>query len=291
MTWRCTGVGWPAEARIAVLRWEGGRISPLTPGKRLGFRADGERVCVGARGNPCPLRAGVPGRAARALCRECAALDRVGSVAADGVPDDPRTYRVYLAWFGPGMVKVGITAEERGPARLLEQGAVVFSWLGRGPLMAARRTEEVLRSALGVPDRIAYAEKRAVRPLLAADPAERAAEVEELHRRALGVGGWTETLHPLPYEPSDHAGAFGLDRLAPTAPVVRQLVDGGAVAGTLVAVAGPDLHLGIGEGRQVVLDTRLLAGWSLVGADPASGVSVPLADAAARSGGTQDGLF
>ncbi|QDY77742.1 DUF2797 domain-containing protein [Streptomyces qinzhouensis] len=290
MTWRCTGVAWPPEARIPVLRWEGGRISPLTPGKRLGFRADGERVCAGARGNPCPLRAGVPGRAVRALCRDCAGLDRIGSVAADGVPDDPRTYRVYLAWFGPGMVKVGITAEERGPARLLEQGAVVFSWLGRGPLMAARRTEEVLRSALGVPDRIGYADKRAVRPVLAADPVERAVEVEELHRRALGVGGWTETLHPLPYEPVDHAAAFGLDRLVPAAPVVRQLVDGGAVAGTLVAVAGPDLHLLVGEERQVVLDTRLLAGWSLVGADPAGGVSVPLADAA-RSGGTQDGLF
>ncbi|MGV9313535.1 DUF2797 domain-containing protein [Streptomyces sp. NPDC003691] len=291
MTWRCTGVAWPPEARIAVLRWEGGRISPLTPGKRLGFRADGERMCTGARGNPCPLRAPVPGRATRALCRECARLDRVGSVAADGVPDDPRTYRVYLAWFGPGLVKVGITAEERGPARLLEQGAVVFSWLGRGPLMAARRTEEVLRSALGVPDRVPYAEKRAVRTGLPADAAGRAAEVEALHRLALGVGGWAETLRPLPYEPVDHAAEFGLDRLLPDAPVVRQLVDGGAVGGTLVAVAGPDLHLLVGEDRQIVLDTRLLAGWSLVGADPAGGVSVPLADAAVRGGGLQDGLF
>ncbi|CAO0827451.1 hypothetical protein SMICM17S_01872 [Streptomyces microflavus] len=84
-------------------------------------------------------------------------------MAADTLLDDPRTYRVYLAWFGPGMVKVGITREERGAARLREQGAVAFTWLGRGPLMAARRTEEVLRAALGVPDRIPYARKRAVR--------------------------------------------------------------------------------------------------------------------------------
>ncbi|MFE0421282.1 DUF2797 domain-containing protein [Streptomyces sp. NPDC058953] len=289
MTWRCTGLAWPPEARIAVLRWEGGRVSPLTAGKRLGFRAEGARMCVGARGNPCPGRVVVAGRVTRALCGECGRLDRVGSVAADGVPDDPRTYRVYLAWFGPGMVKVGITAEERGRARLLEQGAVVFSWLGRGPLMAARRTEEVLRSALGVRDRIPYAEKRAVRALLSGDADERAAEVAQWYGRARAVGGWGETLEPLPYEAVDHAAAFGLDRIAPAAPVVRELVDGGAVAGTLVAVAGPDLYLWVAEERQVVLDTRLLAGWSLVGADPATGISVPLTEIGARS--VQDGLF
>ncbi|MEU3601011.1 DUF2797 domain-containing protein [Streptomyces sp. NPDC006798] len=289
MTWRCTGLGWPPEARIAVLRWEGGRISPLTAGKRLGFRAEGERVCTGARGNPCPGRVVVAGRVTRALCGECGRLDRVGSVAADGVPDDPRVYRVYLAWFGPGMVKVGITAEERGRVRLLEQGAVVFSWLGRGPLMAARRTEEVLRSALGVPDRVSYAEKRAVRAALPGHAAERAAEVAEWYGRARAVAGWGETLEPLPYAAVDHAAAFGLERLVPGAPVVRELVDGGTVAGTLVAVAGPDLHLWVAEERQIVLDTRLLAGWSLVGADPAAGVSVPLAGTGARS--VQDGLF
>ncbi len=86
----------------------------------------------GARGNACPVRAVVSGRSAGARCEECARLDRAHSVAADTMADDPRPYRVYLAWFGPGMVKVGITGAARGSARLLEQGAVVFSWLGRG---------------------------------------------------------------------------------------------------------------------------------------------------------------
>ncbi|WP_146058778.1 DUF2797 domain-containing protein, partial [Streptomyces sp. FM008] len=70
----------------------------------------------------------------RAQCEGCARLDRARSVAADTMADDPRAYAVYLAWFGPGMVKVGITREDRGAARLLEQGAVAFAWLGRGPL-------------------------------------------------------------------------------------------------------------------------------------------------------------
>ncbi|MEO3972892.1 DUF2797 domain-containing protein [Streptomyces sp. CAU 1734] len=288
---------------MAVLRWEGGRISPLLPGRTLGFRAEGIRLCVGARGNACPLRAPVSGRSGRARCPECARLDRAHSVAADTIADDSRTYRVYLAWFGPGMVKVGITGEERGAARLLEQGAVVFSWLGRGPLMAARRTEEVLRSALGIPDRIPYADKRAVRAALPG-PDERALEMAELHRSALAVGSWAETLQPLEYEPVDHSDRFGLAGLAEVTAaaggtaVVRELVTGGAVGGTLVAVAGPDLHLLTPRDGLVVLDTRLITGWSLIGADPAAGVSVPLAEAGVGAGGAggagagvQDGLF
>ncbi|MET7618844.1 DUF2797 domain-containing protein [Streptomyces sp. NPDC005408] len=288
MAWRCAGLSWPRGTRIPVLGWEGGRVSPLTAGKELGFRAEGERRCVGARGNPCPLGAVVVGRATQGRCAECARLDRAHSVAADTIADDPRTYRVYLAWFGPGMVKVGITAETRGPARLLEQGAVVFSWLGRGPLMAARRTEELLRSALGVPDRIPYADKRAVRAALPG-AAERAAEIEELHRRAVGLAGWAESLERMDFEAVDHAEVFGLDGLPAATGIVRELVDGGVVAGRLVAAAGPDLHLRTAEDGLVVLDTRLMTGWSLIGAGSGEGVTVPLLDVA--GGAVQDGLF
>ncbi|MDF3143257.1 DUF2797 domain-containing protein, partial [Streptomyces sp. T21Q-yed] len=152
--WRCSGLRWSADG--PELAWDGGRRSALTWGKRVAFGVaeGGVRTCVGARGHACPVRAVVPGRSTGARCEECARLDRAHSVAADTIADDPRPYHVYLAWFGPGMTKVGITALERGSARLLEQGAVCFSWLGVGPLMAARRAEELLRAALRVPDRI-----------------------------------------------------------------------------------------------------------------------------------------
>lgn len=290
MGWRCTGIGWPRGARVCVLGWEGGRVSPLVVGRELGFRAEGARRCVGARGNACPVGAEVPGRVTGARCPECARLDRAHSVAADTIADDPRTYRVYLAWFGPGMVKVGITAEERGPARLLEQGAVVFSWLGRGPLMAARRTEELLRRALGVPDRILYADKRAVRSALPG-PAERVAEVAELHGRALGLSGWAESLEPIGFAAVDHTELFGLEGLPPATAVVRELSAGGTVGGTLVAAVGPDLHLRTADGGIVVVDTRLMSGWDLVGAEPGAGVSVPVTPAEVRDHGVQDGLF
>ncbi|MFJ2849958.1 DUF2797 domain-containing protein [Streptomyces rubiginosohelvolus] len=316
---------WPGE--VPELGWSRGgdrRVSVLAYGVDLGFRAVGERHCVGARGNVCPLGAVVPGRSTGGRCAECARLDRAHSVAADTMADDPRTYRVYLAWFGPGMVKVGITGEERGAARLREQGALAFSWLGRGPLMAARRTEEVLRAALGVPDRIPYAKKRAVRGQLPG-PEERAGAVAELYARAAALEGrgWPESLERMPLEVVDQVGVFGLDR-APdpdpdpgrsvreggTAPgrsvresapapvrAVQELVDGGVVAGRLVAAAGPDLHLAVADGSVVVLDTRLITGWDLTSVTRAaevteatgSDVRVPLIDIG--GGGVQGGLF
>lgn len=261
--WKCAGLRWSSDG--PELRWDGGRRSALPRGKRVAFAvpADGFRVCVGARGNPCPVRAAVSARGTGGRCEECARLGRAHSVAADTIADDPRPYHVYLAWFGPGMLKVGITAVERGSARLLEQGAVCFSRLGAGPLMAARRTEELLRAALRVPDRIPYAEKRAVRSALPASADERAAEVGELHARAVALGGWPESLTREPYVPVDHADVFGLAGLPPAVGQVGELVGGGRVDGELVAVAGPDLHL-LTPAGVVVLDTRLMTGWELV---------------------------
>ncbi|MEH0420032.1 DUF2797 domain-containing protein [Streptomyces sp. B21-083] len=293
--WRCSGLRWSADG--PVLRWDGGRDSALTWGKRVAFGVTegGVRTCVGARGNACPIRAGVSGRSTGARCEECARLDRAHSVAADTIADDPRPYHVYLAWFGPGMTKVGITALERGSARLLEQGAVAFSWLGVGPLMAARRTEELLRAALRVPDRIPYADKRAVRAALPGSAAERAVEVEELHARAVGLGGWPESLERASCQVVDHVGVFGLTEPTPAPAVgaVRELVAGGVVGGELVAAAGPDLHLAVEDGPGVVvLDTRLMTGWELVPVG-GGGLTVPVREfkTTKEAAGVQDGLF
>src|SRR4051812_37412120 len=241
--WKCSGLRWSADGPALV--WDGGRSSVLPWGKRVAFGVaeGGARRCVGARGHACPVRAVVPGRSTGARCEECARLDRAHSVAADTIADDPRPYHVYLAWFGPGMVKVGITAVERGPVRLLEQGAVCFSWLGVGPLMAARRTEELLRAALGVPDRIPYAQQRAVRSTLPGSEEERVAEITELPAQAGALGGWPDSLARVPCQPVDHVAAFGLAGLSPAVGEVAELVAGGRLDGELLAAAGPDLHL------------------------------------------------
>ncbi|MFP3992829.1 DUF2797 domain-containing protein, partial [Streptomyces sp. E11-3] len=236
MTWWCTGMRWSAAEGRPRLEWyaegRGERHSPLVYGQVVAFAARGERRCIGVwrggRRTPCPVAAGVPARGARAQCADCARIDRSYSVAADTNAGDQRPYGVYLAWFGPGLVKVGITAVERGSARLLEQGAVAFAWLGRGPLMAARRAEELLGAALGVPDRIPYARKREIRAALP-PVRERVAELRACHERAVALEGWPESLERTPFEAVDHAAAFGLDGLRDASGVVRELVDGGVV--------------------------------------------------------------
>ncbi|TSB06398.1 DUF2797 domain-containing protein, partial [Streptomyces benahoarensis] len=204
----------------------------MPAGKWLAFSVVGERRCLGVRRGGrwivCPYEAVISGAAARDQCEACARLDRSRSVAADTMADDPRPYGVYLAYFGPGLVKVGITAAERGAARLVEQGAVAYAWLGRGPLMAARRAEAVLGSALAVPDRFAKEAKRAARGVLPA-VAERRAELAELHARARGLPGWPETLEPVDFTFGDHSELFGLARIPADAAELGAMAAGAEV--------------------------------------------------------------
>lgn len=281
--WRCVGLRWSLPAEPALL-WRhperGERASALSPGRPIAFTTGAARRCVGVRRGDrhtaCPTAAAIPPTAVSAQCPECARLDRSYSVAADTRADDPRPYDVYLAWFGPGWIKVGITATEREGARLLEQAALSYVLLGRGPLMAARRAESVLGAALAVPDRIPYAAKRAARDTVPPPP-ERAAELAELHARARALTALPESLQVLPCAPVHHDAAFALDRPRPPGPAgLVQLAPHATVAGTVEAVAGPDISLRDADGRALILDTRQLAGWPLTTADPSAPTTAPV---------------
>ncbi|MER6310787.1 DUF2797 domain-containing protein [Streptomyces sp. NPDC001657] len=219
----------------------------------MAFAAQGERRCLGVRRAGrwlvCPYAAVLDGESAKDQCARCAQLDRSRSVAADTMADDPRPYAVYLAYFGPGLLKVGITAAERGPARLVEQGAVAYAWLGRGPLMAARRAEALLGSALAIPDRFTKAVKRAARGALPEVP-ERCAELAQLHARARGLGGWPETLEPVEFAFTDHTELFGLDRVPASAAVLGGLTAGAEIVGEVLAGVGSDVYLRLAGGDE-----------------------------------------
>ncbi|MEK8173657.1 DUF2797 domain-containing protein [Streptomyces sp. M19] len=219
-----------------------------------------------------------------AQCPSCARLDRSYSVAADTRADDPRPYDVYLAWFGPGLLKVGITTAEREGARLLEQAALSYALLARGPLMAARRAEAVLGAALGVPDRVRTRRSAPPasrhRPRNGGPPSCRRCTSGRGRRRV------AESLARLPCVPVHHDAAFHLDRARPPFGLVR-LAPRRAVVGTVEATAGPDVYLRATDGRTLLLDARRLAGWTAVAADPGgpttAEVCVPAPVAAARS--------
>lgn len=229
------------------------RVSMLPVGKVLAFAAQGERRCLGVRRAGrrlvCPYGAVLDGASARDQCARCAQLDRSRSVAADTMADDPRPYGVYLAYFGPGLLKVGITAVERGPARLVEQGAVAYAWLGRGPLMAARRAEALLGSALAVPDRFAKAAKRAARGVLPPVP-DRVAELEQLHCSAQELAGWPETLQPVEFACADHTELFGLDRIPGDVAELGGMTSGAEIVGEVLTGVGSDVYLRLATGGE-----------------------------------------
>ncbi|WP_086724206.1 DUF2797 domain-containing protein [Streptomyces sp. NRRL B-24085] len=130
---------------------------------------------------------------------------------------------------------------------------------------------------------------RELRRAVEESAAERAAEIAELHARAVALGGWPESLTRAPYRPVDHVGIFGLAGLPTAVGEVTGLVAGGSVGGRLLAAAGPDLHLETADGGAVVLDTRLMTGWELVPADGAD-ITVPVREFR-EAPGVQDGLF
>ncbi|MBB5118933.1 hypothetical protein AF335_07255 [Streptomyces eurocidicus] len=275
--WRCAGVRWrPTGPELAWLHpVHGGRASALPAGRPLAFASGDARRCLGVRRGgrhtPCPVGAALTATAVSSQCAECARLDRAHSVAADTIADDPRPYDVYLAWFAPGLIKVGITAAEREGARLREQAALSYALLGRGPLMAARRAEAVLGAALAVPDRFPYAAKRAARHPLPTREL-RTAELAELHGRALGLAGLPESPAVRAFAPVHHDEEFHLDRLRPGHGLV-ELSPGCAISGRVAAVAGPDLYLDAADGRLLLVDTRQLAGWALRASDPGAAVT------------------
>ena len=277
--WRCTGMQWD-PATGPELTWSsptGGEHSsalPL-PGGPLASTVTGDRRCTGIRHSrrriPCPLQTVLPAQAVNPLCPDCAAVDRRHSIAADTALDDQRTFRLYLAWFGPGLLKVGITAAERGPRRLLHQGALSHSWLGEGRLPGVRRAEATLGAALGIPDRMSHSRKATARTL-GSPPGCDAQDLSTTHRAAQTSAAWPQTVTPLPFATESHTAAYHLDPTRPPCPEseLSRLAPGTTVAGTLGTVVGSDAYLTTAGHGTLLVDLRLLAGWPLTRAQPSA---------------------
>lgn len=238
----------------------------LAPGMRVRLALDGPRGCVGRwdttheRRRSCTVT--VPAQGTDAQCAGCAANDRGRLLARDAHIDD-RTYLLYLAWFGPGLVKVGLTAAERGHSRLLEQGALAYTELGYGSLSAVRAAERAIAATdhaverlilsrklaalwqeeafIGGPAALAQA-RAAITNVGLLDLLERAAETVHETTDMFGlVGPLPETYEALTGLETPAALVMGLD----------------AVVGRVLI--GTDAH----TRRDLIVDTRLLAGYQL----------------------------
>jgi hypothetical protein len=248
---------------------------PAGPGTSLSWNLGGPRQCTGAWAGtarrPCPARAEIPASGTDAQCPACALADRGRQIARDAaLGDDDREYRLYLAWFGPGLVKIGLTAADRDRDRLLEQGAITFTMLAAGPYTPIRQAERLTAATGLARERITAAAKAAAWQMLP-PPAERAAQLAAARKQVTDCAPWPGQVQPLPEAITDQAGDFGLDR--ETAGTYRELTgisDGALLAGQVRLVIGRDLLLDTPAGPLLV-DMRRACGWAIrPGTDPAA---------------------
>jgi hypothetical protein len=237
---------------------------PAAPGSPVSWTLHGPRSCTGtwtgtAR-RPCPAVAQVPADGADSQCPACAAADRGRQIARDAaLGDDGRQYLLYLAWFGPGLVKIGLTAADRGRDRLLEQAAIAFTPLAAGPYTPIRQAERLAPAAGLAAERISSRAKLTAWWHLP-PPAERAAQLTAARDRIAGQVSWPGRVQLLPCAVTDQAADFGLEHNPPDGYTeVTGFSDPATLAGQILLAAGRYLLLRTASGP-LLADMRHAAG-------------------------------
>jgi hypothetical protein len=306
--WTATGLRWrDGRPVLTAARGELTHQRVVAPGTTIGWRLGGPRRCTGARTaaghRPCPHGAEIAPAAKSAQCAPCQGADLGLALARDQIVDDGRTYRLYLAWFGTGLLKVGLTAEERGTARLQEQAALAYTFVGRGRLPAVRRAELTVAQAGLARERLT-GRLKIDRWWGLPGAAERHVQLTELRAAVLRLldGHGLELLPDGPVV--DQCALFGLaDGAPPAYRVVTALAAGATLGGLLRAPVGRYLFVdpsgtdpsgtntsdtepsgtdpsgtnaSAAEATPLLLDTGLLTGWRLSATTPGppSGVTL-----------------
>ncbi|GLZ80801.1 hypothetical protein Afil01_56080 [Actinorhabdospora filicis] len=286
-----TNVSWH-DGR-AALRFADGTESPLALGETVSWRLPGVRQCVGvwvpAKGRvDCPSTAIIPTQRTSGQCEPCERTDPGKALARGQALDDPRPFRLYLAHFGPGLVKVGLTAVDRGRDRLTEQAALAFTWLAEGPLRPIRRAELAASASRVATERLRHRTKTRGRWSPAPD-AE--AELGAAHARLAALIDATD-LTVAPCEITDLRDAYGLTGTPRPDHEVTDIEYDATLTGVLRCLAGRDAVLDTDAGS-LLLDLRLLTGRPVVdgGGAPVEGLDVTLLDLGRRKAPEQDTLF
>ena len=113
----------------------------------------------------CPDSATVDGKYENCLkCRDRTGFNpafyNADSVSTQQEKINQNPHFVYLAYFAPGVIKVGISQEERGIRRLLEQGARVALKLETfASALIARQYEAKIASLSGIMETVAVSKK------------------------------------------------------------------------------------------------------------------------------------
>jgi hypothetical protein len=166
---------------------------------------------------------------------------------------------LYLAWFGPGLVKIGLTAADRGRDRLLEQGAIAFTMIAVGPYRAIRQAEQAASAGGLAAERITTRSKTAAWPRLPA-PRERAESLAAARDRLTDGVLWPSQVRLIPDGVTDQAQDFGLtDQVPDRWQEVTAIGEGAALTGQIRFVVGRHMLLDTGTGP-LLCDMRRAAG-------------------------------
>jgi hypothetical protein len=274
--WRFTGLHWESARPLLTASPLPGKPGtppgpetsrPAAPGERVSWLLAAPRTCTGAwtgtARRPCPAGGAIPAGTTDAQCAACARADRGRQIARDAaLGDDGREYLLYLAWFGPGLLKIGLTAADRGRDRLLEQGAITFTTLAAGPYAPVRQAERLASAAGLAAERIPGRAKTAAWQHLP-DAGERSRLLTAARDHVTGSVPWPARVRLLPGGVTDQAADFGLAS-GPPGPYqeVTGISDGAVVSGRVRLAIGRHLLLDTGAGP-LLCDMRRAAGWAI----------------------------
>jgi hypothetical protein len=290
-----TGLYWDRD-RPTLTGMVGGREHdrPIELGHAIGWEIVGPRRCIGLydrqehRRRPCPAGMLTPDGSQCDLCQRADPGRLVArGLAPSGFEHAP--FVLYLAWFGDGLHKVGITSERRGAGRLREQGALSYCLLARGPFTSIRQAETLLSGIGLAPERITSRSKQAAWWQIPTAP-ERATHLATVHATAADAIQAISDVELQKFQAVDLAPLFGLDRGMPNGYALVVGVGPGAVlSGEVSHVIGKSLVL---EPSPIVVDSRLLEGWTLRrSAQPTGGLDVETRSREADARAVQGTLF
>jgi hypothetical protein len=264
----CTGCGIREGRLFLEIRSEEKKLWALEPGAELALATPEARRCIGYRPPGAPSLIPCPNEArgtSSAQCPECfggqkilpclrCSGERCHNPDRRGECVQPANHALYLASFGPGVLKVGVARWERRHERLAEQGALAGLILARDDGQQIRRLETQIKRA-GVRDRIPPTEKLR----LLAQGFSRAEIETELAEAALGLrhrmrGAWLQD--PEPVETAERPMLARGPRLIVPRP-------GLALRGRLEALVGQMLIVAADSEELLALEAGALVGYEL----------------------------
>lgn len=238
--------------------WQRIRVRLL--GEPLSLHTTGQRYCTGrhdlaaSRAQPCPLERAMPD-STYTQCAECMRATGFNPAFYNAAEISPqqRAYNagghlVYLANFGRGLLKVGITHERRGVRRLLEQGARAGVILARfDDAYGARDLEAQIAAEFEVAETVRASRKR---KLLAA-PFRQEVASQELLRMVARIAEVRPDIDRAPSVLALDAryGSIDLSSLSAVDLSVPKEGEGVAITGDCRAVVG-DVLVVEGRGSQ-----------------------------------------